>query len=394
MTDILLKAKQIEEKLISMRRYLHSIPEFGGNLPETRKFVCKQLDSLGIPYTLNSEDDGLIAEIKGAKSGKVLGLRADMDALNIKEETGLPFASKFDGKMHGCGHDAHTAILLAAAEIINQNKDSLNGTVRLIFQSGEETGTGAKAMIKEGVLNGLDALCATHVGNLTGEDLTPGTITVSDGAATAGKAKFSVVINGKGTHSAYPQRGIDPIMTGVKIIEESHKMIREELKGENVILAFANFSAGEDHNTIPSTATLKGSIRAQSVKARDYAAKRFSEICDEVSAEFGATVDKNIILGSIPVINDKYLAKTVSEAIKSVVDPELVVTQPAEPLMGSDDFCNFAAKVPSVYFFIHTNNFEKGIKEVNHNPKFDVDESVLYLGVASFVAIVDKYLGL
>ncbi len=192
MTDILKISKEAQERLIEMRRELHAIPEIGGELPETRKYVCNQLDSMGIPYTLNKSDDGIIAEIKGAKSGKTLGIRADMDALNVFEETDVPFASRFEGKMHGCGHDVHTAILLSAADILNKNKDYLKGNIKLIFQTGEETGTGAIAMIKEGALNGVDAICGLHVGNLTGEDLKPGTLTVVSGPATAGKVKFSI----------------------------------------------------------------------------------------------------------------------------------------------------------------------------------------------------------
>ena len=157
MKSIVMQCKQIEEKLICLRRELHKFPEIGGNLPKTKEIVCHELDRIGVSYRQNKGDDGIIADIKGAKDGKIIAFRADMDGLHINEATNLPFASEIEGQMHGCGHDAHTAILLATAEILNARKDELNGTVRLLFQTGEETGTGAKQMLSEGALEGVDA---------------------------------------------------------------------------------------------------------------------------------------------------------------------------------------------------------------------------------------------
>ena len=379
--------------LISLRRELHKVPEIGGELPKTRKIVCEWLDKLGIPYTLNTNDDGLVAEIKGAKDGKILAFRADMDGLHINEETDVPYKSQIDGQMHGCGHDAHTAMLLVAAEILNEQRDKLNGTVRLLFQSGEETGTGAKAMLEQGALENVDAICAIHVGNLAGEDHKAGDIFVIPGPVSAGKDKFTITVHGKGTHSAFPEKGIDPILIAARIVNACEEISARELPaGTAAVLSFGSFRAGEDHNTIPATAVLKGSIRVQDEKMRDFIGERLTDISHHIAAAFRARCDVDIKKGSQTVINDTKLSEFVAKTIAEVLGEDKVVTKTASALMGSDDFANYASKIPAVYFFLHTNNKEKGVVEANHNPHFDIDESVLWEGVAAYVAIALNFL--
>jgi amidohydrolase len=390
---ILSKSKNIEEKLISMRRDLHKCPEIGGELPLTRKYVCSVLDEMGICYKLNNNDDGLIADIKGGKEGKTIAFRADMDALHIKEDTDLQYKSQIEGQMHGCGHDAHTAILLAAAGILNECRDELNGTVRLLFQSGEETGTGAKHMLSEGALDGVDAICSLHVGNLAGDSIKTGDIVVLSGPVSAGKDKFTISVKGKGTHSAFPEKGVDPIVIASRIVNACEEISARELPaGTAAVLSFGSFIAGKDHNTIPDTAVLKGSIRVQDVAIRNFIGERLKCICENIASAFRAECDVEIKRGSATVMNDDDLSSVVAEAIEDVLGKECVVTKTPSALMGSDDFANYAQIIPGVYFFLHTNNPEKGIIEANHNPKFDVDEDVLWKGVAAYCAIAMKYL--
>ena len=208
---ILSEVKKNEDKLIFLRRELHKKPEIGGNLPETRKIVCEYLDKIGVSYILNGDDDGLIAEIKGKSEGKCIAFRADMDGLHIDENIDAPFKSQIFGQMHGCGHDAHTAMLLLAAEVLNNHKSEFKGTVRFLFQSGEETGTGAKKMLENNALDKVDAICALHVGNLAGDEHNAGDIIVLPNAVSAGKNKFSLTVIGKGGHSAFPHKAIDPV---------------------------------------------------------------------------------------------------------------------------------------------------------------------------------------
>ena len=392
MNKIIYECRTIEEKLISLRRELHKYPEIGEKLPKTRAIVCRILDEIGIQYKLNKNDDGLIAEIKGSKGGKTIAFRADMDGLNIIEETNLPFKSEIDGRMHGCGHDAHTAILLSAAEIINNNKDKLNGTVRLLFQSGEETGTGAKRMLEEGALDGVDAICALHTGNLAGDDLPVGALVVISGPVSSGKNKFTITVKGKSTHSAFPEKGIDPILIGAKIANACEEISARELPaGTAAVLSFGSFQAGTDHNTIPDTAVLKGSVRAQDEQIRNFICERLDCIAHNISKAFRAECDVEIKKGSSTVMNDEKLSEFVSKALSSTFEDE-IITKISSALMGSDDFANYAKIIPGVYFFLNTNNKSKGITEANHNSCFDVDESVLWKGVAAYTAIAIEYL--
>lgn len=390
---IVIESRKREAALIALRRELHMVPEIGGELPETRRIVCRRLEALGIPYSLNPEDDGLVAEIKGAQDGKVLAFRADMDGLHIEEGLDVPFKSQIPGQMHGCGHDAHTAILLIAAEILNGRKEKLKGTVRLLFQSGEETGTGAKKMIARGALEGVDAVCALHIGNLAGNEQNPGDIIVIPGPVSAGKDKFTITVYGKGTHTAFPEKGIDPILIAARIVNACEEISARELPaGTAAVLSFGSFQAGIDHNTIPDKAVLKGSIRVQDEQTRDMIGERLVCIGNNIAAAFRARCEVAITKGSRTVMNDGKLSKFVAQAIGEALPGEQVITQIPAALMGSDDFANYAASVPSVYFFLHTNNKEKGIIETNHNPKFDIDESVLWKGVAAYAAIAEAYL--
>ena len=390
---ILTHSKKIEEKLISMRRELHKCPEIGGTLPKTRNFVCSVLDKLGIKYKLNTNDDGLIVDIKGNKSGKTIAFRADMDALHITEDTNLEYKSEIPGQMHGCGHDAHTAILLAVAEILNECKNEICGRVRFLFQSGEETGTGAKHMLAEGALDGVDAICSLHVGNLAGNDIKTGSLVVLPGPVSAGKDKFTITVNGKGTHSAFPEKGVDPIVIASRIVNGCEEISARELPaGTAAVLSFGSFQAGEDHNTIPPVAVLKGSIRVQDVNIRNFIGERLKCISKNIADAFRANCDVEVKRGSSTVMNDAELSSFAANAIEDVLGKESIVTKVTSALMGSDDFANYAERIPGLYFFLHTNNTEKGIVVSNHNPKFDVDESVLWKGVAAYCAIAIKYL--
>ncbi len=389
---IINESKLIEERLIALRRELHKFPEIGGSLPKTREIVCKRLDELGIEYRKNMGDDGLVADIKGANPGKTIAFRADMDGLHVTECTNVEFKSQIEGQMHGCGHDAHTAILLCAAEIINNHKEELNGTVRLIFQTGEETGTGAKQMLSEGVLEGVDAICALHVGNLAGDSLQAGDVVVLPGPVSAGKNKFTITVHGKGTHSAFPEKGVDPILIGARIVNACEEISARELPaGTAAVLSFGSFQAGIDHNTIPDNTVIKGSVRVQDPKVRNFLGERLKAISEHIASAFRAECDVEIKKGSSTVMNDEGLSTFVAEAVTEVLGKESVLTKVPSALMGSDDFANYAEKIPGVYFFLHTNNPEKGIIEANHNPYFDIDESVLWKGVAAYIAIAFKY---
>ena len=393
MTEIVKEIKSLEERLIGLRRELHRCPEIGGALPRTRKIVCRELDDIGIPYRLNPDDDGLIADIIRGKEGKTIAFRADMDALHVVEKNDLPYRSEIEGQMHGCGHDAHTAMLLVAARVLFRHREELGGNVRLLFQSGEETGTGAKAMLSLGAIDGVDAICALHVGNLAGNDIETGKLVVLEGAVSAGKDKFTLTVNGKGTHSAFPEKGIDPILIAARIVNGCEEINARELPaGSAAVLSFGSLQAGVDHNSIPDKAVIKGSIRVQDVAVRDFIGKRLCEISKSIASAYRADCTVDIKRGSSTVMNDAHLSRVVSSASGEALGDDAVVTRINSSLMGSDDFANYADRIPGVYYFLCTNNPEKGIVESNHNPHFDVDEDTLWRGVASYVATALKFL--
>lgn len=383
----------LKTELINLRRELHTVPEIGGQLPLTRAIVRRRLDELKIPYRLNEGDDGIVAEIKGRQEGKTLAFRADMDGLHIDEATNAPYCSTIPGQMHGCGHDAHTAIALIAAQVLMSHREELKGTVRILFQTGEETGTGAKQMLAEGVLEGVDAICAVHVGNLAGDSLPSGSLVITPGPVSAGKDKFTLTVKGKGTHTAFPEKGIDPILIAARIVNACEELAARELPvGTAAVLSFGSLHAGTDHNTIPDTAVLKGGIRAQDVAVRDFLGQRLEAIATGIAAAFRGECEVDIKRGSATVMNEPALASLAAQAVTEVLGADSVFTTPPAPLMGSDDFANYASRIPGLYFFLCTNNPDKGIVQANHNPAFDVDEDVLWKGAAAYAAIAMNYL--
>lgn len=389
---ILSESKKTEGELIEMRRALHRIPETGNDLPLTSAYVCSRLDGWGIPYRKNSGDGGVVVDVAG-KSGRTVAFRADMDGLNINEETELDYSSELEGKMHACGHDAHTAILLSVARILFENKEKLNGKVRLIFQTGEETGTGAKQMISEGALEGVDAVFALHVGNLAGDRLNAGDIAILAGPVSAGKNKFTITVNGKGTHSAFPEKGVDPILIAARIVNGCEELAARELPaGSAAVLSFGSIHAGLDHNTIPTQAIIKGSIRCQNDEMRDFLGERLKCISTNMTQAYRGACQVDLIKGSSTIVNDRALALASLKGVRAVLGDDSVTDNVGAALMGSDDFANYAKLIPGVYFFLHTNNNEKNITEPNHSPGFDLDESVLWRGVAAYLAIAAQYL--
>ena len=387
------EAKSIENELIEVRRALHNIPEIGDVLPKTKRYVCDYLDKIGVSYKTFSDFDGVIAEIKGSKEGKTVAFRADMDGIHGLEETGVSFKSQIEGNMHGCGHDAHTAILLLTAKLFSMHRSSFSGTVRFLFQTGEETGSGAKKMIAAGALDGVDALFALHVGNLAGDTLSAGDFAILPGFVSAGKIKFTITVKGKGAHSAFPEKAIDPIIVAAKILIGFKQIMENEVdKDTAAVLSVGSIHAGEDHNTIPETAVIRGSIRVQNPNFREFLAKRVAELSETMAEEAGAKCILDIKRGSESVFNNEEMARLASDAVVKTLGDNSVFTKLPRPLMASDDFANYAERIPSVYFMLHTNNIEKGIVEPNHSPRFDIDEDVLWRGVASYLAIGMKFL--
>ena len=349
--------KREESELIYLRRELHKIPEIGNCLPKTAAFVMQTLEKWNIPYKSNTGDDGVVVEIASEKDGKTVAFRADMDGLHNDEKTNLPFSSEIVGQMHGCGHDAHTAVLLIVAKILSENKDKFSGKARLLFQTGEETGTGAKQMIAEGAMENVDEVYALHVGNLASDDLQTGDLAILSGPVSAGKNKFTITVNGVGTHSAFPEKGVDPILIAARIVNGCEELTARELyAGCGAVISFGSLNAGIDHNTIPEKAVIKGSIRCQDPNLREFLSERLISLSENIAKAYRATATVDLVRGSSTIENDPQLAKKAYAAAKKALGNEHLVGKIDRALMGSDDFANYIKTKPGVYFILHTNN--------------------------------------
>ena len=348
---------------------------------------------MGIRYTRSALDSGLIAEIEGGCRGKTVAFHADMDALAIQEETGLPFASTHEGHMHACGHDAHTAMLLGAAEVLQKHRVELKGTVRLLFQTAEEPARGADLMIKAGALQNVDAIFGLHVGTIMGREIPAGTVVAAEGCCLAAYDKFVITIKGRGVHGSTPEKGIDPVNIGSHIVLALQAITTRELAAVRpLVVTVGKFVGGSQYNVIPDEAVIEGTIRTVDEETRQFAARRIQEIAASVAATFGGTAECAILWGAPPVISTRELAQLTAAAAEDVVGAAHVQRTIPAPNMGGEDFANYLKVVPGAFFFLSSSNAEKGTDVAHHNPKFDVDEDVLWSGSATFVRIAEKFL--
>jgi len=377
--------EKIELKLIQTRRELHRIPELAFKEKKTAAFIKNRLDELGIPCVSGIAKTGIVATIEGTVSGngKVLAIRADMDALPIHEETGVDYASTHDGFMHACGHDAHVAILLATAEVLTQLKDEFFGTVKLIFQPAEEAAGGAKPMIDEGIFENptVDACIALHVW----PDLSAGTVQVKDGAVFASPDIFNLTIKGRGGHGAMPELCVNPLSVGAEILQKLHD-IPNEIE-ERCVVTVCALNGGDFNTIIPDTVELKGTARAFSHEVRKQVAEtieqNIAEICEKYHADF--KLDYKYLYP--PTINDAEMSRVVFDVTTQVAGD--CADFGGEPSMGGEDFAYYAEKVPSCIFRLGCS-----AEYPFHNPKFDIDERCLSVGVKVFVSAALKYLAI
>ena len=387
------ECKELQDTLVAMRRDLHQIPELGKDLPKTREYVVKKLEEYGIPYTLSDKDSGIIAVINGGKPGKVVALRADMDALPIHEETGLPFASKHDGCMHACGHDTHTSMLLGAAKVLNEHKDELNGEVRFLFQTAEETSKGAPIMVENGAVKGVDAVFGTHIGTIISKDIPCGTFIICPGPIMASFDRFIIKVKGIGCHGSTPEKGIDPVNIAAHIVIALEAINAREFNANvPVVITIGKICGGAAYNAIPSEVLIEGTTRALNEEVRQKLARRIGEISRCTAEAFGGSVEFEMDWGAPPVVNNNEMAAFAAACAKEVVGDSMVITEVEHPNMGGEDFAYYLNEVPGAFMFLSSANPAKGTDVAHHNPKFNVDEDVFWMGSAAFVNIAEKFL--
>lgn len=395
--DFLSMAHQLQEKLVMYRHHLHAIPELDLSLPRTAAYVKEVLESMGFEPTLVGES-GLMVTIGGQHAGKVLLLRADMDGLPIQEETDLSFAS-LNGNMHACGHDLHTSMLLGAAEILKANEGQLHGTVKLMFQPGEETLHGAKMMLESGILDNpkVDAAMMLHV--LTGMPIPIGQFVVPEagGAISASSDWFEIIIRGRGAHGAMPEAAVDPLNVAAHLHLALQGILSREISPiDNAVLTIGVMEGGSTNNVIPDTARLKGSVRTFNTALRDKIEARIRDISAGIGETFQAKMDVIYTRGCPEVKTDSGLNQQMRTSIANTFGAAsyIGITElvPGGKLMGSEDFAFVSQAVPSTTVFLNAGNTEEGYGYPVHHPKTMFSDEVLYKGAAAYAAFARDWL--
>ena len=371
--------REISGEIIDIRRQIHKNPELSFEEYETAKVIRDFLMSWEIEHETIAET-GVVALIKGRNpEKKTIALRADIDALPIQESNNVSYCSLNAGVMHACGHDAHAAMLLGAAKVLNQLRDEFEGTIKLIFQPGEEKlPGGASIMIENGVLEDVDVIIAQHVY----PDLPCGEVGFHAGEFMASCDEINITISGKGGHAAKINERSNTTVAAAKILcaisELSSEFNKEERKNP-IIIAFGSFIADGTYNVIPDKVSLKGTMRTFDENDRKMVKDKIKQICDEVAASFGVQAELFIEEGYPVLINDVNLTESLMSGAKAFMGEEKVKAIPQ--LMTAEDFAWYSHKTKACMFRIGTSNVEKGIVSKQHTPTFDIDEDALEIGV-------------
>ncbi|MDF4203311.1 amidohydrolase [Maribacter sp. SA7] len=395
--------KAIEDKVIDWRRYFHEHPELSNREFETSKKIAKHLESLGIEVQTGVAHTGVVGILKGNKPGKVVALRADMDALPVTERNDLPFksnvTSEYQGKevgvMHACGHDTHVAILMGVAEVMSKNKDKIKGTVKFIFQPAEEGAPpgeegGAALMIKEGVLQNpdVDAIFGLHINSQT----PVGTIRYKSGGTMAAAQRFQINVKGKQSHGSQPWSGVDPILISAKIIDGLQTIISREmnLTNEAAVITVGKITSGVRNNIIPETAEIVGTIRTLDYDMQKQLNQRMKEMVKSIAEAYKGEATVDIASGTAITYNNPELTEQMIPTIQAVAGIENVKV--AKAVTGAEDFSFYQEKVPGLFFFL--GGMTPGTTESypHHTPDFLIDDSGMLLGVKTLTQMSFDYL--
>jgi len=376
---ILDEAFAIGDETIAIRRDFHRHPELGLEEVRTAGIVAEKLHELGLEVTTGVGKTGVVGLLCGQKESPVLLLRFDMDALPILEETGVDYASQSPGKMHACGHDSHVAVGLSVAKLLASRKDALPGTIKFVFQPGEEGAGGAELMVEEGVLDNPrpDYSMAMHVWN----DQPVGWYALTPGPIMAGAHIFSVKVTGKGGHAASPHLSVDPIVASAQIISALQSITSRNIHPlESAVVSVSKIDAGTAFNIIPQEATFSGTIRTFKSEVFDIVSDRFQSIVHSVAEGMGCLAEIHMERITYPVTNDPSMVGIMSDVVLQL-DPQAQVVSHFQT-MGSEDFSFMMQDIPGCFIMVGSANHEKGLDYGHHHPKFNIDESCLPYAVA------------
>ncbi len=368
------QARELEDQIIRIRRDIHAHPELGFQEFRTTDLIVRELEALGIEYR-RLDPTGVVATVYGQPGSRTVGLRADMDALPVREETGLPFKSTVDGCMHACGHDTHVAMLLGAARLLQNNRERLQGNVRLIFQPAEEIGQGAAAVIRQGGLDGVDAIYALHIG---GQAL--GRIESVKGAMFAASDRFWVKIQGCKCHGAFPHDGVDATLAGAAVVMALHAGIHREFDAlEPLVISVGSFHSDGAHNVVAGEAVLEGTVRCYSRQTHRDVQAAIRRMIEHTAAAYRCTAEIRYDTGTDVLINDSSLIDLASACVEKLTGQPLM---PGNRLMGSEDFSEYTARIPGAFLTVGAEG-----QYPSHSGKFQINEEGLKYGAALYAQL-------
>ena len=376
--------KQITDRVVEDRRYLHQHPELSGKEFETANFIKGRLQSLHIDLVEYSKPN-VIGFVKGTVGEKTLALRADIDALPIVEEGDKPYISKNPGVAHVCGHDGHTAVLLAVSEWVAQNRNLIEHNILLIFQSSEEiTPSGADALVKEGILEHVDAIFGIHLW----QGLPKGKIGLTHGPMMASADDFEITIEGSGGHGSMPHETVDPIYIATHVIQSLQSIVSRKLNPlKPGVISVGKVEAGTTYNIIPNTVKLSGTVRGLTPEAVTLMRDQIVKLSEGISASFGARASVKYITGTPPLVNDLNQSQFAEKVIRTSFGDD--VFEPVDPVMVAEDFAYYLLKKPGAFIFVGMGSEKSAYP--HHHPRFDINEDVLPDAVKLFIEIIKNY---
>ncbi|WP_406636746.1 M20 family metallopeptidase [Amycolatopsis sp. WGS_07] len=383
--SILADSAALQPDLAALRRTLHARPEAGFALPQTQRTVLAAMADLDLEVTPGPHDfTSIVAVLRGTRPGPSVLLRADMDALRVTEETGLPFASQTPGLMHACGHDLHTAALVGAAKLLNARRDEIAGSVIFMFEPGEEAGGGAQRLIDEGVLTDVEAAYGIHV--LPGR---AGVFTTRPGSIMAGASSLTVRVLGRSGHGSRPHQAVDPVPAAAQIISALHTYVTRRFPVfDPVVLSVTKMQASEIINAIPDEATLAATIRALSAESVEILAQELPSLADGIASAFGCRAEAEFRTVYPVTKNDPKAATHALTLLGDLFGTERAV-QLEHPVMASESFSAVLNKVPGAFIFLGTtpNGTDPDTAEMNHSPRAIFDDNVLSDQSAALAAL-------
>ena len=392
LAGLLDEAKELLPELVALRRAIHAEPELGLELPATREKLLEQLEALPLEIEMHAKTSGVVATLRGARPGRAILLRADMDALPMPEDTGLPFASKKPGAMHACGHDAHTAMLVGAARLLAARRAELSGSVVFMFQPGEEGFAGARCMLEEGLLEReprVEGAFALHVA----PEFMPGMVATRPGTLLASADVFEITVRGKGGHASMPHLCHDPIPAACAIVPALQTFLTRSLApSDPAVITVTMLRAGTTNNVIPETATLTGTIRAHAEASREKAHEGVHRVADGLARAHGVEAEVKLVPGYPVTVNDRGFDGFVQGVARELLGPKSVVELPA-PFMGAEDFSFVLQKVSGSMAVIGMRPPGSEPPAPCHSNRMKIDESGMAHGAALHAAVALRFLG-